>query len=150
MLHSFVKSMIEFRREAEIHNVAVRQLSDLWYVLISAAVIGCLRKAVEVLLKQTITDRIVAQGLSDYEFRIQKSLKQAKDIIYYGIISVNIILPILKLDCGGLCVVEQTSDPKHFRGFRNLRSCFPEMASHQSRLRNQSLSDYPVRASSPK
>jgi len=90
MLHSFVKSMIDFRRDAAKHNVYVRELKDLWYVLISAVLCVLLRKAFDYFFKQGIVDRVMAQGLTDTEFRIEKSLKQAKDIIYYGTVSVSV------------------------------------------------------------
>ena len=89
MLHSFFKSMIDFRRDAAQHNVHVRELKDLFYVLLSA--VGCvaLRHGFDLLFKQGIIDRVHAQGLSDAEYRIEKSLKQGKDIMYYGLVSVS-------------------------------------------------------------
>lgn len=89
MLYSFVKSMIEFRSLAEKENVELRQFKDIFYVVISAGVCFLLRFGFDCLSKQWIMNRIEAQGLTDTEFRVQKSLKQAKDIIYYAIVLVG-------------------------------------------------------------
>lgn len=75
MLHSFVKSMIDFRAHAAKSQVKVRDFTDLFYVLASAVLIVLLRHGFDVIFKQRIVDRVMAQGLSDPEFRIQKSLK---------------------------------------------------------------------------
>ena len=89
MLHSFVKSMIDFRSDAAKWNVGVRELTDLFYVLLSAGLCVLLRYGFDCVFKQGIINRVMAQGLSDPEFRIQKSLKQGKDILYYGLVSVR-------------------------------------------------------------
>ena len=89
MLHSFVKSIIYFRRDAAKLNIRVREYKDLLYVLLSAICCVALRYGFELLFKQGIVDRIKAQGITNPESRIEKCLKQGKDIMYYGIVSVR-------------------------------------------------------------
>lgn len=89
MVHAFVKSMIDFRALATKSNVPMRDLSDLWLVLLATVFCALLKFVFDFFFKQSIIRTVQAQNVPDAEAKIKKCLKQGKDIFYYGILSVS-------------------------------------------------------------
>ena len=119
MLHTFVKTMIDFRALTEEHKLKIRDINDLWLVVIAGVLCRVLNVLFEMVFKKKIVDNILAQNRPDSETKIKKNLKQGKDILYYGIISVNILLfshPLIPLlDRWSLCKLEQEEDAYYSR-----------------------------------
>ena len=89
MVHAFVKSMIDFRALATKSNVPMRDLTDLWLVLLATVLCAFLKLIFNFFFKESIIRSVQAQNVPDEEAKIKKCLKQGKDIFYYGILSVS-------------------------------------------------------------
>lgn len=65
MVHAFVKSMIDFRALATKSNVPMRDLTDLWLVLLATVLCAFLKLIFNFFFKESIIRSVQSQNVPD-------------------------------------------------------------------------------------
>ena len=90
MLHAFVKSMIDLRELTAKYKIVMRDISDIWLVIIAALLCALIPLCFNFFFKEHIVANIKAQNIPNVDFIVNKVLKQGKDIFYYTFSSVSV------------------------------------------------------------
>jgi hypothetical protein len=75
MFYTIIKSVVDVRALASKNKVIMRDLSDLFFVLLASVFCFLLKHIFNFFFKQRIVDNITAQNIADTDHKIMKVLK---------------------------------------------------------------------------
>lgn len=83
MSYIFWSDFTSFRQKAPELGIQVRNLFDVFYIVLAAVIINILRRIVDWLLREKLETILLRDNLLDLEFRREKLTRQIFDSIYY-------------------------------------------------------------------